>query len=60
MNMNGESADEIRMGAPPPDEIRVGTSAGPGTVKVGGVVEAADDPVLPGNHQPGDGPVIRG
>ena len=31
-----------------------------GTVKVGGVVEAADDPVLPGDHQPGDGPVVRG
>src|SRR5215470_15578749 len=55
-----EFADEIRVGAQPADEIRVGDSARPGTVKVGGVVEAADDPVLPGDHQPGDGPVVRG
>src|SRR5713226_872146 len=27
-------------------------------VQVGGVVEAPDEPVLPGDHQPGDGAVV--
>src|SRR5215813_2405743 len=48
------------LGPPNPGRDPDAHSARPCAVKVGGVVEAADDPVLPGDHQPGDGPVVRG